>query len=255
MAGLQYRRIMHRYSFTIEYDGAPFSGWQRQPGRVTVQGAMEAALARLDPGAPVVYGSGRTDAGVHATGQVGHADLAREWDPFRLAEAINAQIKPLPAAVIDCARVADDFHCRFDAIERRYTYVIRNRRAPLALEAGRAWRIKTELDIDAMNEAAGHLLGTHDFSTFRSAHCQAVSAIKTLDFLQIRREGDAVICDVRARSFLHNQVRSFVGTLERVGAGAWPPARAGAALAARSRAACGPVAPAGGLYLSRVIYP
>jgi tRNA pseudouridine38-40 synthase len=245
---------MPRYRFTIEYFGAPFSGWQRQTDLLTVQGALEDAVARLDPARPVVYGSGRTDAGVHATGQVGHADMTRDWDPFKLAAAINAHLKPVPVAVTDCALAHDDFHCRFDAIERQYTYVIRNRRAQLTLEAGRAWRIKAPLDIDLMNQGAEHLVGTHDFSSFRSAHCQAPSPIKTLDRLTVRRDGDAVIVDVRARSFLHNQVRSFVGTLERVGAGAWPPERVADALAARSRAACGPVAPPDGLYLSRVLY-
>ena len=246
---------MPRFRFTIEYDGRPFSGWQRQADRPSVQQAMEEALARLDPGGPMVYGSGRTDAGVHATGQVAHADLARDWDPFRLSEALNAHLRPHPVAVVAAARAAEGFHARFDAVERRYEYVIRNRRAPLTLEAGKAWRVNASLDVEAMNAAAALLLGRHDFTTFRSTLCQAKSPVKTLDRLEVRREGDGVVFDVRARSFLHNQVRSFVGTLERVGAGAWAPDRVRAALEACDRAACGPVAPPDGLYLAKVIYP
>lgn len=245
---------MPRYRFTIEYFGAPFKGWQRQTDLPTVQGAIEDALARIDPGAPLCYGSGRTDAGVHATGQVGHADLARDWDPFRLSEAINFHLRPHPIAILDCARVDEDFHARFSAAERRYIYEIRNRRAYLTLEAGRAWRVKQPLDEGAMDRAAKMLLGTHDFSTFRSADCQAPTPVKTLDHIEVRRTGDRVIVDVRARSFLHNQVRSFVGTLERVGNGAWAPERVGEALAARSRDACGPVAPPDGLYLTHVSF-
>lgn len=245
---------MPRYSFTLEYFGAPFKGWQRQTDLPTVQGAIEDALARIDPLAPLTYGSGRTDAGVHATGQVAHADLARDWDPFRLSEAINFHLRPNPIAILACARVADDFHARFDATERRYLYVIRNRRGYLTLEDGRAWRVKQPLDAEAMDRAAKTMLGTHDFSSFRSADCQAPSPIKTLDHIEVRREGDGVIVDVRARSFLHNQVRSFVGTLERVGAGAWPEARVAKVLAARDRAACGPVAPPDGLYLTKVVF-
>lgn len=245
---------MPRYRFTIEYFGAPFKGWQRQTDLPTVQGAIENALARIDPDAPLCYGSGRTDAGVHASGQVGHADLEKNWDPFRLSEAINFHLRPNPIAILDCVRAEDDFHSRFDASERRYVYAVRNRRAYLTLEAGRAWRVKQPLDVEAMDRAAKQLIGTYDFSTFRSADCQANSPIKTLDFFDVRREGDAVIFDVRSRSFLHNQVRSMVGSLERVGAGAWPPERIGDALAACDRAACGPVAPPDGLYLTKVIF-
>ncbi|MGG7568313.1 tRNA pseudouridine(38-40) synthase TruA [Rhodovulum sp. DZ06] len=246
---------MPRYRLSIEYDGRPFRGWQRQADLPSVQQAVEEALARLDPAAPMVYGSGRTDAGVHATGQVAHADLSRDWDPFRLSEALNAQLRPHPVAILGAERAADDFHARFDAIERRYIYILRNRRAPLTLSAGQEWLVKAELDVEAMNEAARLLIGKHDFTTFRSTMCQAKSPVKTLDRLEVRREGDAVIFDVRARSFLHNQVRSFVGTLERVGSGAWAPERVGAALAAADRAACGPVAPPDGLRLDKVIYP
>jgi tRNA pseudouridine38-40 synthase len=247
---------MPRYRFLIEYDGGPFVGWQRQKTGASVQGALEAALARLDPGAPGVTGAGRTDAGVHALGQVAHADLARDWEPFRLTEAVNAHLRPNPVAVLAAAPAAADFHARFDAVERRYRYRLIDRRAPLTLERGRAWRPHGgPLDAGAMAEAAAHLVGRHDFTTFRDAQCQAQSPVKTLDALTVTREGDAVHVDARARSFLHSQIRSFVGTLVQVGLGRWAPARVAEALAARDRAACGPVAPPDGLYLTAVRYP
>lgn len=246
---------MPRYALKLEYHGGSFSGWQRQDGPPTVQGVVETALARLEPDVPSIAAAGRTDAGVHALGQVAHVDLVREWEPFRLSEALNYHLKPDPVAVVAVARVHDDFHARFSAIERSYRYLIRCRRAPLVHEAGLAWRVPGPLDADAMAEAAQALVGHHDFTTFRASECQADSPVKTVDELRVTATGDRVEVFVRARSFLHNQVRSFVGTLERVGAGAWPPGRVAEALAARDRAACGPVAPPDGLYLAGVRYP
>ncbi|MEI2806649.1 MAG: tRNA pseudouridine(38-40) synthase TruA [Albidovulum sp.] len=250
---------MPRYALKIEYHGGPFAGWQRQAAEPSVQAAVEASLARLDPGAPAVAAAGRTDAGVHATGQVAHCDLAKEWDPFRLMEALNWHLKPAPVAVLAAARVADDFHARFSATERRYLYRIVARRAPLTLEAGLVWRVRRPLDAEAMREAAAHLVGHHDFTTFRSALCQSKSPVKTLSEITIDEVEIAHGCEyrfhLRARSFLHNQVRSIVGTLERVGAGAWTPEDVAAALQARDRAACGPVAPPDGLCLTGVSYP
>ena len=250
---------MPRYALRVEYHGAPFAGWQRQADQVTVQGAIEAALARLEPGPHTLAGAGRTDAGVHALGQVAQCDLAREWDPFRLSEALNHHLRPQPVAITACARVPEDWHARFSATGRRYLYRIVTRRAPPAIEAGRVWHLRRALDVDAMRAGAAHLVGHFDFTTFRSSICQAHSPVKTLDAVEIIKvetaTGPEIHLRFAARSFLHNQVRSMVGTLERVGAGAWPPGRVGAARAARDRAACGPVAPPGGLYLARVIYP
>jgi tRNA pseudouridine38-40 synthase len=246
---------MPRYAFLIEYDGTPFAGWQRQEAQPSVQAAVEAALARLDPMAPAVTGAGRTDTAVHAAGQVAHADLSRAWEPFRLAEALNAHLRPLPVAILDCVPVSDAFHARFSATERSYRYRILNRRAPPTLTAGRVWHVKGALDAGAMEEAAQALVGRHDFTTFRSSMCQAKSPLKTLDEASVRRDGDEIVLEFRARSFLHNQVRSMVGSLERVGAGGWSVERVAQALAARSRAACGPVAPPQGLCLMAVGYP
>ncbi len=250
---------MPRYALLIEYDGGPFSGWQRQIELSSVQGALEAALGRLGPGPHTVAAAGRTDAGVHATGQVAHIDLTRNWSPFRLSEALNAQLRPDPVAVLAVAEVGEDFHARFSAIERRYLFRVLERRAPPAVERGRVWQVKSVLDLDAMRAGAAHLVGTHDFSTFRSAHCQAASPVKTLDEIAIDEVaapgGREIRFSLRARSFLHNQVRSIVGTLERVGAGAWAPDDVARALAARDRAACGPVCPPQGLYLASVGYP
>ncbi|WP_322890745.1 MULTISPECIES: tRNA pseudouridine(38-40) synthase TruA [unclassified Yoonia] len=250
---------MPRYALLVEYHGAPFAGWQRQTSLPSVQGAIEAALAKLEPGPHTIAAAGRTDAGVHATGQVAHCDLARDWDPFRLSEALNYHLKPDPVAILDCARVADDWHARFDAVERQYLFRLLSRRAPLTSEAGQMWRVNHALDAEAMQAGADHLLGQHDFTTFRSSICQAKSPVKTLDALRIevvpRAVGTEFRFHVRARSFLHNQVRSFVGTLERVGAGAWQPDDVARALAARDRAACGPVCPPEGLYLAGVRYP
>jgi tRNA pseudouridine38-40 synthase len=246
---------MPRYKLTIEYHGGPFNGWQRQENGPSVQGAVEAALRALEPDAPSIVGAGRTDAGVHATGQVAHCDLAQEWEPFRLAEALNWHLKPDPVAVLAVERVAEDFHARFSALHRRYLYRVVSRRAPLTIEKGLAWRVAHDLDAEAMQAAADLLVGKHDFTTFRSAQCQSKSPVKTLDEFRVEREGEEIRFHLAARSFLHNQVRSFVGTLERVGAGKWPVGRVGEALAARDRAACGPVAPPDGLYLAGVSYP
>ena len=250
---------MPRYALLVEYHGAPFAGWQRQNDQPSVQGAIEAALAKLEPGAHTIAAAGRTDAGVHATGQVAHCDLEQDWDPFRLSEALNYHLKPAPVAIVNCALVADDWHARFDAVERQYLFRIMSRRAPLTSEAGQMWRVNHPLDAEAMQAGADQLIGNHDFTTFRSSICQAKSPVKTLDELRVevvpRANGIEYRFHVRARSFLHNQVRSFVGTLERVGAGAWMPNDVGAALAAKDRSACGPVCPPQGLYLAKVIYP
>ena len=250
---------MPRYALMVEYDGGPFAGWQRQAVAPSVQGTLEAALARIAPEEPAVLGAGRTDAGVHATGQVAHVDLGRVWEPARLMAAVNAHLRPAPVAAIAAAAVAEGFHARFDAVEREYLYRIATRRGALALDRGRAWRVGHRLDLAAMRAAAAALLGRRDFTTFRSSICQARSPVRTLDALEIEERpipgGAEVWFRLRARSFLHNQVRSIVGTLERVGAGAWPPERVGEALEARDRAACGPVAPPQGLYLVAVRYP
>ncbi len=250
---------MPRYALLVEYHGAPFAGWQRQADQPSVQGAIEAALAKLEPRAHTIAAAGRTDAGVHATGQVAHCDMDKEWDPFRLSEALNFHLKPAPVAILGCARVDDDWHARFDAIERRYLFRLISRRAPLTSEAGQMWRVNHPLDAAAMQAGADQLIGQHDFTTFRSSICQAKSPVKTLDELRVeavdRPVGTEFRFHVRARSFLHNQVRSFVGTLERVGAGAWTPDDVGDALAAKDRAACGPVSPPQGLYLVGVTYP
>ena len=250
---------MPRYALLVEYHGAPFAGWQRQTSLPSVQGAIEAALVKLSPGPHTIAAAGRTDAGVHATGQVAHCDLPGDWDPFRLSEALNYHLKPDPVAILDCALVADDWHTRFDAVERQYLFRLISRRAPLTSEAGQMWRVNHDLDAQAMQAGADYLLGQHDFTTFRSSICQAKSPVKTLDALRIevvpRAIGTEYQFHVRARSFLHNQVRSFVGTLERVGAGAWQPGDVARALAARDRAACGPVCPPQGLYLAGVRYP
>ncbi len=250
---------MPRYALKIEYDGRPFAGWQRQSGHPSVQGAVEAALARLEPDLPAIAAAGRTDAGVHALGQVAHCDMAKEWDPFRLAEALNYHLKPQPVAVVAAAEVAQDWHARFSARERRYIYRLVSRRAPLTHDTGRRWRVPHPLDASAMHDAAQVLVGRHDFTTFRSVQCQSDSPVKTLDRLDVSERaypgGTEYLFDVRARSFLHNQVRSFVGTLERVGAGRWTAGDVAAALEAADRAACGPVAPPDGLFLDGVGYP
>ena len=250
---------MPRYALLIEYHGGAFSGWQWQEDRPSVQGVVEAAIAKLEPSAPRVAAAGRTDAGVHALGQVVTVDLERVWTPYRLCAAVNYHMKPHLVAVRQVAEVAPDFHARFSATGRRYLYRLVSRQAPLTVERGLAWQVPHALDLAAMQAGARYLLGKHDFTTFRSSMCQAESPVKTLDLLEISAEtseaGMTFVFDVRARSFLHNQVRSFVGTLERVGAGAWTPEDVRAALEARDRAACGPVCPPHGLYLAGVTYP
>jgi len=251
---------MPRYALMIEYDGGPFQGWQRQSKtQPSVQGALEAAIGRLHPGPHVVAGAGRTDAGVHATGQVAHVDLPRAWDPLRLSGAINAHLRPWPVAVLTCAPVADDFHARFSARERRYLFRLLARRAPPVLDHGKVWQVPNPLDLPAMQAAAAHLIGKHDFTTFRSSLCQAASPVKTLDEITIAQApvpgGVEYRFTLRARSFLHNQVRSIVGSLERVGSGKWPADQMRQALEARDRTACGPVCPPQGLYLTGVGYP
>lgn len=252
---------MPRFALQVEYDGTPFAGWQAQADQPSVQGAIEAALTRLEPGFATrrIAAAGRTDAGVHATGQVAHADLDRDWDPFRLSEALNWHLKPAPVAILRAARVDDDFHARFSAVERRYLFRLVARRAPMTHGRGQVWQVLNPLDLEAMRAGAAHLIGHHDFTTFRSSICQAKSPVKSLDEIRIEAQpipqGMEYRFHLRARSFLHNQVRSIVGTLERVGAGSWPPERVRDALAARSRAACGPVCPPQGLYLTGVGYP
>ena len=218
---------MPRYALKIEYDGGPFSGWQRQSGQASVQETVEAALRRLEPDAPGIAAAGRTDAGVHATGQVAHCDLAKDWDPFRLSEALNWHLKPQPVAILKAAAVPDDFHARFSAVERRYLFRLLARRAPATHDRGLVWQVLNRLDVAAMRAGAAHLLGRHDFTTFRSVQCQSDSPVKTLDEITIDevavQEGCEYRFGLRARSFLHNQVRSIVGTLERVGAGGWQP--------------------------------
>ena len=250
---------MPRYALQVEYHGAPFAGWQRQADQPSVQGAIEAALAKLEPRAHTIAAAGRTDAGVHATAQVAHCDMVKDWDPFRLSEALNHHLKPAPVAIRACARVSDDWHARFSARERRYMFRLLMRRAPATHDAGLVWQVPHLLDAGRMREGAAYLVGNHDFTTFRSVICQAKSPVKTLDEIVIEvhhgLSGPELRFHLRARSFLHNQVRSIVGTLERVGAGSWSPDRVGEALEARNRAACGPVCPPQGLYLVGVGYP
>jgi tRNA pseudouridine38-40 synthase len=246
---------MPRYALLVEYDGAPFMGWQRQTGQPSVQEAIETALARLEPGPHTIAAAGRTDTGVHGSGQVAHVDLARDWDPFRLAEALNAHLRPLPVGIRAVALVAEPFHARFSAVERQYLFRILNRRAPAVLVAGRVWHVKMPLDVAAMQAGAAHLIGTHDFTTFRSTLCQAKSPVKTIDEITLTREGEEIHCRLRARSFLHNQVRSIMGSLVRVGLGSWAPEQIAVARDARNRAACGPVSPPQGLCLTGVVYP
>lgn len=246
---------MPRYKLTVEYDGGPYAGWQRQANDRSVQGELESAVERLTGEPVTIRGAGRTDAGVHARGQVAHLDLAKDWDGSKLRAALNAHLRPAPIAILLAEAVDADFDARFSAIRRRYLYRIINRRAPLALEASRAWQVARPLDSVAMHEAAQALVGTHDFTTFRSAECQAKSPIRTLDALDVRRVGEEITIAATARSFLHNQIRSLAGSLKLVGEGKWPIEGLAEALAARDRKACGTVAPPGGLYLTEVEYP
>ena len=245
---------MPRYKLTIEYDGTPFSGWQIQDNAPTVQGALEQAVKAICGEDVRVNGAGRTDAGVHALAQVAHCDIAKHFVPGRLRDGLNAHLRPHPIGVLAAEVVPDNFEARFSAIKRHYLYRITNTRANLALDIDRTWRVPRRLDTDAMHQAAQRLLGKHDFTTFRDTECQAKSPEKTLDQLDVIRRGDAVSILTSARSFLHSQVRSMVGSLVWVGEGRWSADDLAAALAARNRAACGPVAPPQGLYLVRVEY-
>jgi tRNA pseudouridine38-40 synthase len=245
---------MPRYKLTVEYDGRPFAGWQIQADQLTVQGLLTAAVEALSGDKTLVQGAGRTDAGVHARAQVAHVDLTKEWDTDTVRDALNAHLRPHPIAILAAERAADDFNARTSAIRRHYLYRIINRRADLTLEAGRAWRVPRPLDAAAMHAAAQRLIGKHDFTTFRSTECQAKSPVKTLDILKVERSGEDIHVTSVARSFLHNQVRSMVGSLVPVGEGKWSPDDLTKALEARDRAACGSVAPPDGLYLTKVDY-
>jgi tRNA pseudouridine38-40 synthase len=243
-----------RYKLTIEYDGAPFAGWQMQADRPTVQGVLTAAIEALSGEKTLVQGAGRTDAGVHARGQVAHVDLAKDWDTDTVRDALNAHIRPHPIAILAAEHVAEVFNARMSATKRHYLYRIINRRADLTLDAGHAWRVPRPLDAAAMHAAAQRLVGKHDFTTFRSTECQAKSPVKTLQQLDVERAGDDVIVLASARSFLHSQVRSMVGSLVMTGEGKWSADDLSRVLAAADRTACGQVAPPDGLYLMRVDY-
>ena len=250
---------MPRYAFKVEYHGAGYAGWQRQSHCKTVQGEIETALAQLEPDVPSIAAAGRTDAGVHALAQVAQADMAKDWLPERLMGALNYHLKGSGIAIVACASMEPNWHARFSAVERRYLFRLVYRRAPLTHDDGLVWQVRHPLDTDAMQAGANYLIGHHDFTTFRSTMCQAASPVKSLDQLDITQhdypQGAEYRFHLRARSFLHNQVRSFVGTLERVGAGAWAPQDVKTALDACNRQKCGPVCPPQGLYLSGVTYP
>lgn len=245
---------MPRYRLTIEYDGTPFAGWQWQPRGLSVQGVLAEAIFRFTGERVTVRGAGRTDAGVHALGQVAHIDLSRDWEPFRVLAAVNFHLGRLPVSVRDCAAADPAFDARFSATARHYRYRILSRKARPSLDRDRVWWVPLPLDGQAMNDAAGRLVGRHDFTTFRAVACQAASPVRTLDRLDVRRLGDGIIIEASARSFLHSQVRSIAGSLKLVGEAKWTAEDVSRALAMRDRAACGPVAPAAGLYLVRVDY-
>ncbi len=245
---------MPRYKLLIEYDGTSFSGWQSQADQTTVQGVLAQAVEAFCGEKVAVQGAGRTDAGVHAIGQVAHIDLAKEWESDVVRDALTAQLRPHAVAVLAAERVPDDFDARFSARKRHYMYRIVNRRADLALDRNRVWRVARPLDARAMHLAAKALLGNHDFTTFRAAECQAKSPVKTLDLLDVERGGEEIRIFASARSFLHHQVRSIVGSLALVGEGRWSAKDLSDALAARDRTACGPMAPPDGLYLVQVDY-
>jgi len=244
-----------RFRLTVEFDGRPFMGWQRQAHGPSVQQAIEEAAQAITGETVTLHAAGRTDAGVHALAMTAHLEIERAITPFRLADGLNAKLRPLPVAILDAREVAEDWHARFSCIGRRYVYRIQNRRAPLALDAGRAWRVPVVLHADAMNEAAQVLVGRHDFTTFRSGQCQSESPVKTLDRLTVRRLGTTIEIEAAARSFLHHQVRSMVGCLELVGRGKWTKRDLEAALQARDRAALGFNAPPDGLYFVEALYP
>lgn len=245
---------MPRYRLLLEYDGSPFCGWQRQADRLSVQQALEEAITGFSGETVTTQAAGRTDAGVHALGQVAHCDLTRTWDPFRIREALNHHLKPHPVAVLAAEAVGEEFEARFSATARHYEYRILNRRARPALEQGRVWHVAVPLDAEAMHAAAQLILGRHDFTTFRAAECQANSPLRTLDLLAVSRQAETIVVTAKARSFLHSQVRSMVGSLKLVGEGKWQPREFRAALDARNRARCAPLAPPDGLYLTRVDY-
>ncbi|HEX5517485.1 MAG TPA: tRNA pseudouridine(38-40) synthase TruA [Pseudolabrys sp.] len=245
---------MPRYKLTVEYDGRPFAGWQIQADQLTVQGLLTSAVEALSGDKTLVQGAGRTDAGVHARAQVAHVDLTKEWDTDTVRDALNAHLRPHPIAILAAEHAADDFNARSSAIRRHYLYRIVNRRADLTLDAGRAWRVPRPLDAASMHAAAQRRVGKHDFTTCRSTECQAKSPVKTLDVLKVERAGEDIYVTSVARSFLHNQVRSMVGSLVLVGEGKWSPDDLAKALGARDRTACGPVAPPDGLYLIKVEY-
>ncbi|MBB4859031.1 tRNA pseudouridine38-40 synthase [Novosphingobium chloroacetimidivorans] len=245
---------MTRFALTLEFDGAPFMGLQRQAHGPSVQQTVEEAVQAVTGEQVVMHAAGRTDAGVHATGMRAHVDVVKEIAPFRLMEAINALMRPAPVAVLACEVVPDDWHARFSCVGRAYEYRIVNRRAPLTLERGKAWLVPQPLDAEAMDRAAQALVGLHDFTTFRSVHCQARSPIKTVDRLAVRREGERVLIEAAARSFLHHQVRSMVGCLALVGMGRWEEARLADALAARDRNRLGLNAPPDGLTFVSATY-
>jgi tRNA pseudouridine38-40 synthase len=244
-----------RFALTLEFDGGPFMGLQRQGHGPSVQQVVEEAVLQVTGEVAVLHSAGRTDSGVHAMAMTSHVDISKEITAFRLMEALNAVIRPQPVAVIGCTVRRGDWHARFSCMGRRYRYLIRNRRAPLTLTHGREWHVARELDAAAMHRAAQALVGRHDFTTFRSAHCQAKDAVKTLDQLDVRRDGDCVVVQAAARSFLHHQVRSMVGTLALVGLGQWREAQVAEALAATNRAALGLNAPPEGLYFVEALYP
>jgi tRNA pseudouridine38-40 synthase len=245
---------MTRFKLLVEYDGRPFMGWQRQPHGASVQGELECAVLAITGEAADVLSAGRTDAGVHALAMPAHVDIAKPIEPFRLMQALNAHLRPHPIAVLACEEVAADWHARFSCQWRSYSYIMRNRRAPLTTERGLVWQVTQPLDAAAMHAAAQYLVGTHDFTTFRSAHCQAASAVKSLEKLDVVRQGERVIVSAKARSFLHHQVRSMVGCLQLVGRGAWDSAQLEAALRAADRAALGFNAPPDGLYFMQAGY-
>jgi tRNA pseudouridine38-40 synthase len=245
---------MPRYKLTIEYDGRPFCGWQRQAHDLSVQQVLEEAIARFSGETVTTQAAGRTDAGVHALGQVVSFDLSRAWDPFKIREALNFHTKPHPVAIVAAEAVDDAFEARFSATARHYEYRILNRRARPALEAGRVWHVPVVLDADAMHAAAQLILGRHDFTTFRASECQANSPIRTLEQFDVSRQAETIVVTAKARSFLHSQVRSMVGSLKLVGDGKWHPRDFRAALDACDRARCGPLAPPDGLYLTGVSY-
>ncbi len=251
---IRYIACMQRWKLTLEYDGGPFVGWQRQPNGPSVQAALEEAFFAFCGEETLVQGAGRTDTGVHALGQVAHVDIVRDCTAKTVRDAINHYLRPHPVAVLRAEAVPEDFHARFSATGRAYLFRILNRRAPAVLEAGRVWALPMDLDWEAMHAAAQHLVGQHDFTSFRASECQAASPVKTLDRLDVRRTGEEIHITAEARSFLHHQIRNFAGTLVRIGQGKWSPKDIPRILAARDRAAAGPTAPPQGLYLTRVEY-